>query len=54
MERLLGLAIDMVVVGEGGEGMRCKAREMSERMRKREEGAIDQVVEQLWKICFRE
>lgn len=44
-------AIDGVIVEERGEGMRRRARELSEKMRMEEEGAIDEVAHQLWNLC---
>lgn len=48
----IGKAIDMVVgEGERGEGLRRRAREISEKMKMEEEEAIDEVALQLWQLC---
>ncbi|GFQ07498.1 beta-d-glucosyl crocetin beta-1 6-glucosyltransferase [Phtheirospermum japonicum] len=45
-------AINKVIVGKTGEGIRRKARELSEKMRTEEERALDETAEELWRICL--
>lgn len=43
--------IDSVVFGEGGEEMRRRAGELSEKMREEEEGEIEETAQNLWQLC---
>ncbi|XP_042047258.1 beta-D-glucosyl crocetin beta-1,6-glucosyltransferase-like [Salvia splendens] len=45
-------AIKKVIVEESGQEMRVKAAELSEKMKKEDEGVIDEAAEQLRKICL--
>ncbi|KAL8486235.1 hypothetical protein ACS0TY_023081 [Phlomoides rotata] len=46
-------AINEVIVEERGEGFRRRAREMSEKMKMEEEDSINEVVEELSRICLK-
>ncbi|KAL8486276.1 hypothetical protein ACS0TY_023110 [Phlomoides rotata] len=47
----IGKAINEVIVEKSGEEMRCRAKELSEKMRMEEEEVMEETVENLWQLC---
>ncbi|KAG6400374.1 hypothetical protein SASPL_137202 [Salvia splendens] len=47
----IGKAINAVLRGERGEGLRRRAKEVSEKMKMEDEAAIHQVADHLWQLC---
>ncbi|KAG6402588.1 hypothetical protein SASPL_134785 [Salvia splendens] len=47
----IGKAIDAVLRGERGEGLRRRMKEVSEKMKMEDEAAIHQVADHLWQLC---
>ncbi|KAG8372981.1 hypothetical protein BUALT_Bualt12G0123500 [Buddleja alternifolia] len=46
-------AVNKVILDKSGEGIRLRARELSEKMKSEEEKALDETAEQLWQIWVR-
>ncbi|XP_051150329.1 UDP-glucosyltransferase 29-like [Andrographis paniculata] len=49
----IAMAMSDVIFGESGERLRCRAEELSEKMRMEEVEETEVVANQLWKICLK-
>ncbi|XP_051150159.1 UDP-glucosyltransferase 29-like [Andrographis paniculata] len=49
----IAMVISDVIFGNGGDKLRCRAQELSEKMRMEEVEEMDVVADQLWKICLK-